>query len=80
VRVCFGWAGARLAVRARRMRSWTDIPAEVLAIVRRGAVLPAHPLAHGVEPQFDREAQRALARCDIAAGGGGLAVGVHATQ
>jgi len=62
------------------MRSWTDIPAEVLAIVRRGAVLPAHPLALAAEPQFDREAQRALARCDIAAGGGGLAAGVHATQ
>src|SRR5262249_5176411 len=37
-------------------------------------------LALAAEPQFDREAQRALARCDIAAGGGGLAVGVHATQ
>ena len=24
---------------------WTDIPADVLAVLRRGTVIPAHPLA-----------------------------------
>jgi hypothetical protein len=27
------------------MAAWTDIPADVLAVLRRGTVLPAHPLA-----------------------------------
>jgi hypothetical protein len=62
------------------MTSWTDIPAEVLAGLRRGAELPAHPLALDPERRFDRESQRALARYYIDAGAGGLAVGVHATQ
>ena len=34
--------------------SWTDLPAEVLSILRRGAVLPAHPLALDAKRQFDR--------------------------
>jgi hypothetical protein len=59
---------------------WSEIPADVLAILRRGAVLPAHPLALDDERQFDRVSQRALSRYYIDAGSGGLAVGVHATQ
>jgi hypothetical protein len=59
---------------------WTDIPAEVLAVLRRGAVLPAHPLALDEQRRFDRQSQRALSRYYIDAGAGGLAVGVHATQ
>jgi Dihydrodipicolinate synthetase family len=62
------------------MRSWTDIPADVLAVLRRGTVLPAHPLALDEHRQFDSQSQRALARYYIDAGAGGLAVGVHATQ
>jgi len=60
--------------------SWTDLPAEVLAILREGAVLPAHPLALDEGRRFDRQSQRALSRYYIDAGAGGLAVGVHATQ
>ena len=59
---------------------WSDIPAPVLAVLRGGAVLPAHPLALDDARDFDRESQRALARYYIDAGSGGLAVGVHATQ
>src|SRR5690349_596498 len=59
---------------------WSEIPADVLAILRRGAVLPAHPLALDEKRQFDRASQRALSRYYIDAGSGGLAVGVHATQ
>src|SRR6476646_10789456 len=60
--------------------TWTDLPADVLAILRRGAVLPAHPLALDEARKFDRQSQRALSRYYIDAGAGGLAVGVHATQ
>jgi hypothetical protein len=59
---------------------WADLPADVLAILRRGAVLPAHPLALDDKRRFDRQSQRALSRYYIDAGSGGLAVGVHATQ
>jgi hypothetical protein len=60
--------------------SWTDLPADVLAILRRAAVLPAHPLALDEQRRLDRPSQRALTRYYIDAGAGGLAVGVHATQ
>src|SRR5262249_17948957 len=60
--------------------SWTDLPAEVLAILRGGAVLPAHPLALAERRRFEQQPQRALSRYYIDAGAGGLAVGVHATQ
>src|SRR6185503_5580028 len=59
---------------------WTDIPEPVLAVLRRGTVIPAHPLALDAERRFDRDSQRALARYYIDAGSGGLAVGVHTTQ
>jgi Dihydrodipicolinate synthetase family len=62
------------------MAAWTEIPADVLAVLRRGTVLPAHPLALDQQRGFDRVSQRALARYYIDAGAGGLAVGVHATQ
>jgi len=58
----------------------TDIPADVLAVLRKGAVLPAHPLALDEKRGFDRQSQRAMSRYYIDAGSGGLAVGVHATQ
>ncbi len=59
---------------------WTDIPAPALSLLRRGTVIPAHPLALDEERRFDRESQKALTRYYIDAGSGGLAVGVHATQ
>ncbi|MGB9369017.1 MAG: dihydrodipicolinate synthase family protein [Xanthobacteraceae bacterium] len=59
---------------------WTDWPAEVLAVLRRGAVIPAHPLALDANRKLDVRRQRALSRYYIDAGAGGLAVGVHTTQ
>jgi hypothetical protein len=59
---------------------WWDLPADVLAPLRRGSVIPAHPLALTVERQFDRRRQRALTRYYLDAGAGGVAVGVHTTQ
>jgi dihydrodipicolinate synthase/N-acetylneuraminate lyase len=59
---------------------WTQLPAETLALLRRGAVIPAHPLALDARRRLDERRQRALARYYLDAGAGGLAVGVHATQ
>jgi hypothetical protein len=59
---------------------WGDWPAEVLAVLRRGAVIPAHLLALDAQRRLDRRRQRALARYYLDAGSGGLAVGVHSTQ
>lgn len=48
--------------------------------LRRGTVIPAHPLALDARRQLDERRQRALSRYYLAAGAGGLAVGVHTTQ
>ena len=45
-----------------------------------GLAIPAHPLALNSARKLDERRQRALARYYIAAGVGGLAVGVHTTQ
>lgn len=45
-----------------------------------GQVIPAQPLALDSNRQFDEKHQRALTRYYVAAGSGGLAVGVHSTQ
>ncbi|MDX9975837.1 MAG: dihydrodipicolinate synthase family protein, partial [FCB group bacterium] len=55
-------------------------PAEVVDLLRAGLVIPAHPLALTVNRRFDAQHQRALTRYYLAAGAGGLAVGVHTTQ
>src|ERR1043165_2551612 len=59
---------------------WQDWPAPVLAALRRGVAIPAHPLARTAERTLDARRQRALARYYLDAGSGGLAVGVHAPQ
>ncbi len=57
-----------------------EIPKDVLAVLRRGTVIPAHPLALDAERSLDARRQRALTRYYLDAGAGGLAVGVHTTQ
>ena len=54
--------------------------AQIQAILRRGVVIPAHPLALNAKRQFDERRQRALTRYYCEAGVGGIAVGVHTTQ
>lgn len=49
-------------------------------LLREGTVIPAHPLALNAERRLDERRQRALTRYYVAAGAGGLAVGVHTTQ
>ena len=57
-----------------------DIRNDVLRVLERGAVIPAHPLALDSRRRLNSRRQRALSRYYIAAGSGGLAVGVHTTQ
>jgi dihydrodipicolinate synthetase family protein len=59
---------------------WQDWPPQVLAALRAGKVIPAHPLALDSGRKLDPRRQRALTRYYLDAGAGGLAVGVHTTQ
>jgi hypothetical protein len=54
--------------------------ARIHEVLKTGTVIPAHPLALGERRRLDERRQRALSRYYIAAGAGGLAVGVHTTQ
>jgi dihydrodipicolinate synthase/N-acetylneuraminate lyase len=56
------------------------LPIPVRRALHRGVAIPAHPLALTAERKLDERRQRALSRYYIAAGAGGLAVGVHTTQ
>src|SRR5690349_15173161 len=56
------------------------MPPEVRQLLSRGIAIPAHPLALNAQRKLDERRQRALSRYYIAAGAGGLAVGVHTTQ
>ena len=53
---------------------------ELTEILRRGVVIPAHPLALTAERKLDERRQAALTRYYCDAGAGGVAVGVHTTQ
>jgi dihydrodipicolinate synthase/N-acetylneuraminate lyase len=57
-----------------------SIPSNVRTALQTGVAIPAHPLALNASLKLDERRQRALARYYIAAGSGGLAVGVHTTQ
>jgi hypothetical protein len=58
----------------------TKLGPKIREVLARGTVIPAHPLALTGERSLDERRQRALTRYYIAAGAGGLAVGVHTTQ
>jgi hypothetical protein len=49
-------------------------------VLGQGVVIPASPLALTAARRFDERRQRALCRYYVAAGAGGIAVGVHTTQ
>ncbi|RKN85199.1 dihydrodipicolinate synthase family protein [Paenibacillus ginsengarvi] len=53
---------------------------EQIKALHDGLVIPAQPLALTEERKLDEKHQRALTRYYIAAGAGGVAVGVHSTQ
>src|SRR5271165_1604006 len=53
---------------------------QILRLLRKGVVIPAHPLALTAERKLDERRQVALTRYYCDAGAGGIAVGVHTTQ
>jgi hypothetical protein len=53
---------------------------EIRSLFHAGTVIPAHPLAITVDRKLDERRQAALTRYYLAAGAGGIAVGVHSTQ
>ncbi len=55
-------------------------PFNVRLHLQAGQVIPAHPLALTGARTLDERHQRALTRYYVAAGAGGIAVGVHTTQ
>lgn len=57
-----------------------NLDPKIRSVLKTGTVIPAHPLALTAERKLDERRQRALSRYYIAAGAGGLAVGVHTTQ
>ncbi|MZQ86855.1 dihydrodipicolinate synthase family protein [Paenibacillus sp. 5J-6] len=57
-----------------------DLSTSKLQALHEGLVIPAHPLALDENRQLDEQHQRALTRYYMAAGAGGVAVGVHSTQ
>ncbi|MCC5777522.1 dihydrodipicolinate synthase family protein [Nitratireductor sp. B36] len=58
----------------------SDLPATPFAALRKGGVIPAHPLALDANRRIDERRQRALSRYYLDAGSIGLAVAVHTTQ
>jgi dihydrodipicolinate synthase/N-acetylneuraminate lyase len=57
-----------------------ELDPKIKQVLSRGTVIPAHPLALNAQRRLDERRQRALTRYYIAAGSGGLAIGVHTTQ
>jgi dihydrodipicolinate synthase/N-acetylneuraminate lyase len=57
-----------------------DLSKDKKSLLRSGTVIPAHPLALDRHRRLDEYRQRRLTRYYMAAGAGGIAVGVHTTQ
>jgi dihydrodipicolinate synthase/N-acetylneuraminate lyase len=53
---------------------------KIADVLKRGVVIPAHPLALTAERKLDERRQAALTSYYCEAGAGGIAVGVHTTQ
>lgn len=56
------------------------LPDNIYQALHEGKVLPAHPLALNADGTLNETYQRQLTRYYLAAGAGGVAVGVHTTQ
>jgi len=62
------------------MAETSTLDPDVSRLVADGTVIPAHPLALDSNRKLDERRQRLLTQYYIAAGAGGVAVGVHTTQ
>jgi dihydrodipicolinate synthase/N-acetylneuraminate lyase len=59
---------------------YKKLDSRIYDLLHKGTVIPAHPLALDASRQLDEHRQRLLTRYYMAAGAGGVAVGVHTTQ
>src|SRR5579872_3105831 len=75
-----GEAGRPRSRQADALRGTRGEVLNIRARLKRGLVIPAHPLALTSGRKLDERRQRALTRYYLDAGAGGLAVGVHTTQ
>ncbi|RYZ24404.1 MAG: dihydrodipicolinate synthase family protein, partial [Chitinophagaceae bacterium] len=57
-----------------------SLDSTIAKALMEGTIIPAHPLALTESLQLDEKHQRLLTRYYMAAGAGGVAVGVHTTQ
>ncbi|MCW3078616.1 dihydrodipicolinate synthase family protein [Segetibacter sp.] len=57
-----------------------ELQSTIKELLHKGTIIPAHPLALDANRTLDEERQRRLTRYYMAAGAGGVAVGVHTTQ
>ncbi len=76
-------AGPPPTVVARAVTQVQGLPmpsGPVLAVLRKGGVIPAHALAINARREFNERRTRGLTRYYLAAGVQGVAVGVHTTQ
>lgn len=62
------------------MSSFAQLSPAIHEQLLKGVVIPAHPLALNADGTMNESAQRRLTRYYVAAGAGGIAVGVHTTQ
>ena len=62
------------------MSTYPLLPAAINSLLQEGTVIPAHPLALNSDRSINKERQRLLTQYYLAAGAGGVAVGVHTTQ
>ena len=62
------------------MKTTTTIKPDIKKLLHAGTVIPAHPLALNAHRKLDEKRQRGLTQYYMAAGAGGVAVGVHSTQ
>lgn len=62
------------------MATYPTLDPHVGAILKRGIVIPAHPLALNAQRKLDERRLVALTRYYCDAGAGGIAAGVHTTQ
>ena len=59
---------------------YKKLDSKIFNLLHQGTVIPAHPLALDAERKLDEQRQRLLTKYYMAAGAGGVAVGVHTTQ
>lgn len=58
----------------------TGINLAISDLLKKGTVIPAHPLALTKDKKINERRQRLLTKYYVASGAGGIAVGVHTTQ